>query len=271
MSSLFSPLCDVVVRNSGLPFPLAGQKACHNERVVTPASPPPSQTLSRGIQIVEILAEAERPLTITQLAETLGVHRSIVYRMLRTLEAHGLVARSDSGAIRLGARLATLARSVAHDLQTQALPHVSTVARTLGMTAFVAVLDRDEVVTLVSVEPPRTHVAVAQRPGDHHPVTAGAPGVAIQMSFDEQTWTERFGNEKNARHDLIAEARRRGFATSHDEVIPGLTSVAVPLVVSGQPPAAVAVVYLSTHDDEVTIAEALATAAHQIRDDLGVR
>ena len=49
----------------------------------------------------------------------------------------------------------------------------------------------------------------------------------------------------------VTDAAARGFATSHDEVIPSLRAVAVPLVVRGRGPAAIAVVFVaSAHTDE---------------------
>ena len=57
----------------------------------------PSQTLSRGIRALEILAEAQQPLTIAELADAMGVHRSVAYRILRTLEDHSLLVRDDGG------------------------------------------------------------------------------------------------------------------------------------------------------------------------------
>ena len=50
------------------------------------AASPASQTLSRGIRILEVLADARGPLTIDEIASRLGVHRSIAYRLLRTIE-----------------------------------------------------------------------------------------------------------------------------------------------------------------------------------------
>ena len=50
----------------------------------------PSQTLSRGLSILEILADASGPLGIDDVAAHLGVHRSVAYRLIRTLEEHGL-------------------------------------------------------------------------------------------------------------------------------------------------------------------------------------
>jgi DNA-binding IclR family transcriptional regulator len=63
-------------------------------------------------------------------------------------------------------------------------------------------------------------------------------------------------------------ARARGYATSHDEVIAGLASIAVPVLAHGQPPAALAVVYVSTALDAPTIAARLRAAAAAIQSDL---
>ena len=225
-----------------------------------------SQTLSRGIRMLELLAEAPGTLVIAELAAALGVHRSIAYRILRTLEDHGLVARDAAGGAQLAPRLAALARGVSRDLQAAALPELTAVANDLRMTAFIAVLDQHEVVTLVSVEPRHAFATVAQRPGTRHPLAAGAPGIAIQSALSGAQWRE-LGPEVHERPEA-KEAKGRGFATSRDEVIRGLSSVAVPLVIIGQPPAAVAVVYVASGEPPGTIAGRLADAARAIAAEL---
>lgn len=232
-----------------------------------PASPaaPHSQTLSRGIRVLEVLAESEEPMTIAALSAALGVHRSIAYRILRTLEDHGLVVRDAAGAVQLGPRMATLARSVSRDLQSAALPQLSAVANELGMTAFLAVLDRHEVVTLVSVEPAHAHATVAQRPGTRHPLASGAPGIAIQSVLTEAQWRQLA--DEHPRQEA-EEARARGYATSHDEVIAGLASVAVPLAVPGRAPAAFAVVYVAGGHEAEAIGARLREAAAEVAADL---
>lgn len=229
------------------------------------APAPHSQTLSRGIRVLEVLAERGAPMTIASIATALGVHRSIAYRILRTLEDHGLVVRDRSGSVQLGPRMATLARSVSRDLQAAALPQLTAVANDLSMTAFLAVLDRRDVVTLVAVEPAHAHASVAQRPGTRHPLASGAPGIAIQSALTDSQW--RTLPDEHPR-DEAADARARGYATSHDEVIPGLASVAAPLAVTGQPVAAVAVVYVANGRDTAAIGARLAQAAAEIAADL---
>src|SRR5690606_4994245 len=138
-----------------------------------------SQTLSRGIRILELLAEARGPLTIDEITDRMGVHRSIAYRLLRTLEDHGLVGRDPTGRVALGARMAVLAAAVATDLQSEALPELTAVANELGITCFLTVLDQDQCITLASVEPRHAVAPMAQRPGARHSVAVGAPGKAI--------------------------------------------------------------------------------------------
>ncbi|WP_460947730.1 IclR family transcriptional regulator [Okibacterium endophyticum] len=219
-----------------------------------------SQTLSRGILILEVLADARTPLTIDELTAELGLHRSVVYRLVRTLEDHRIVVRDASGRIALGSRLAAIAAGVSHDLQAAALPELTTAANELGMTCFLTVLDRDEIITLVSVEPRHTIGSIAQHPGTRHPIGIGAPGKAICSRLPESSWPETLDEEHRAD---IADVRVRGWAASHDEVITGLRSVSVALP-DRDAPAAIAVVYVSSTQSEAEIADRLATASRAI-------
>jgi DNA-binding IclR family transcriptional regulator len=234
--------------------------------MTTDAAATPSQTLSRGIRILEILADAREPLSIDETARRLGVHRSVAYRLVRTLEDHGLVTRDAAGRIQLGARMAALAAGVAHDLQAEALPELTAVSNDLGTTCFLVVLDHDECVTLVSVEPRHAVASVAQRPGTRHPVTVGAPGKAILSVLAAPAWP---GQVSDRLREDVADAAAHGFATSHDEVIPSLRSVSVPLVVRGRQPAAIAVVYVASSHEPAVIAARLQRSATVIREALG--
>jgi DNA-binding IclR family transcriptional regulator len=203
---------------------------------------PPSQTLSRGIRALEILADAPDGRTTAQLSEALGVHRSIAYRILRTLEEHALVVRDAGGRFLAGPGLANLARGVAPRLQTAALPELTLLAADLQMTAFIAVWDRQHCVTLVAVEPPHGVGTLVQRPGSRHRFDAGAPGIAIQSALTEARWEQLAPGRPYREESRVAAAL--GYAASHDEVLPGVSSVAAPILVRGQLPAAIAVVHV---------------------------
>jgi DNA-binding IclR family transcriptional regulator len=211
-----------------------------------------SQTLHRGLRILELLAAAEHPCSTTELSHELGVHRSIVYRLLRTLEDHHLVTRDAEGGARPSVGLSVLARSVRRSLQTAVLPELSSLADDLGMTAFLVVRDGDEAVTIQSVEPRHSAVHVIYRPGNRHPVWCGAPGYALLAGGP-------------ARPDEPAEAiaaRARGWAFSCAEVLPGMSAVAAPLRDrAGTVPGAIAVVYVNHATDRARLGDRVAAAA----------
>src|ERR687898_3104530 len=73
---------------------------------------PQSQTLDRGLRVLEHLAAVGRPQPIAEIGQALGLHRSITYRLLRTLEDHQLVERDPAGHYWLGAGNAGVARGV---------------------------------------------------------------------------------------------------------------------------------------------------------------
>ncbi len=215
-----------------------------------------AQTLARGLRILDILAEASDPPTIGAVCERLGVHRSVGYRLIRTLESAALVVRDASGALRLGPHLATLARSVAPDLQSEAQRVLRALADELSMTAFLVVLDRDQCVTLVTVEPRDAVASIAQRPGSRHSILVGAPGIAVQTLLTKADRTTIGVSTQEL--PVVTEARRAGFARSVGEVIPGVTAVAVP--VGGAMRAAVAALFVSRDDDD-SVVDAVRRAA----------
>jgi DNA-binding IclR family transcriptional regulator len=218
-------------------------------------SAPQSQTLDRGIRILEHLAAVGSPQPIAEIGQAVGLHRSITYRLLRTLEDHQLVERDPAGHFRLGLGMVGLARGVRTDLQSAALPRLNALVAQLGVTAFLVVRAGDEAVTVSSVEPHDSPAHVVYRPGIRHPVGQGAPGLALLMP-EAATPEDR---------ESLREARRLGWVTSHGEVIPGMRSVAAPVLgPDGGARAALAVVFVDDAADLTQIGHAVATAAREV-------
>src|SRR3954463_3213211 len=96
------------------------------------AGAPPSQTLDRGIRILEHLAVTGSPQSIMDIASGVELHRSITYRLLRTLETHELVEGDPAGGYWLGVGISALAGSGRSDPQPAALPRLEVLAEYLG-------------------------------------------------------------------------------------------------------------------------------------------
>ncbi|MCW2622540.1 MAG: transcriptional regulator, IclR family [Frankiales bacterium] len=70
---------------------------------------PMLQTLQRAVAVLDLLSQ-HAPVTVAQLSDKLGLERTIVHRLVRTLESEQLVERDSSG-LRLGPRHVLFANS----------------------------------------------------------------------------------------------------------------------------------------------------------------
>lgn len=200
---------------------------------------PASQTLDRGLRVLEYVTECARPQTIAEVAREVGMHRSITYRMLRTLEDHGLLSRDPQGRYQPGAGLAVLAGRFTPALRAVAGPYLLRLAVATDKTAFLVVRHGDEAVTIEVVEPPAATAHVSYRPGLRHPIERGAPGIALLAGEPP-----RPGERTDVR-----QARQRGWATSTSEVIHGFMAVSAPVIdQAGVCRAALAVVFAGEVD-----------------------
>ncbi|SFP23289.1 IclR family transcriptional regulator [Tranquillimonas alkanivorans] len=177
------------------------------------------QTLSRGLRVLELVAQHEEGLTIAQIASALGVHRAIAYRLVATLEQHMLIVRQHDGRITLGGGLVALAARVEGQLRSLSRPVLKRLADETGATAFLCVGHGDECVALQVVEPDSALLSVSYRVGSRHPVTRGAAGLAIASLRPEAP------DDPPA----VRQAREDGYSVTRGELQPGAVGVAAPV------------------------------------------
>ena len=146
-----------------------------------------SQTLDRGLHVLRVLADTPAGLTITELAARLAVNRTVVYRLVTTLEQHALVRRDQKGRLYVGLGVLHLASAVQPVLRDLAVPVLRELAEAVGCTAHLTVADGDEALALAVVEPSWTDFHVAYRVGARHDLHQGAAGKAILLGRDGQS------------------------------------------------------------------------------------
>ena len=74
------------------------------------------QSIDRAVELLEAIAAAPEPQTAPALADRAGLNRSTAWRILATLEHHGLVERDPAGnRYGLGFALLRLAAAAGHE------------------------------------------------------------------------------------------------------------------------------------------------------------
>lgn len=144
-----------------------------------------SQTLDRGLRVLAVLAASPHGLTVTELANQVEVNRTVVYRLITTLEQHGLARRDAAGRLHVGLGVLALARGLQPVLRELATPVLRGLAEELGATAHLTVADGGEALAIAVVEPTWTDFHVAYRVGARHPLELGAAGKAILLAREE--------------------------------------------------------------------------------------
>ncbi|NHF72847.1 IclR family transcriptional regulator [Paracoccus xiamenensis] len=177
------------------------------------------QTLDRGLAALSVLAEAPAGLKPAELADRLGVHKAIAYRLLATLEGHSLIRRLPDGRAVLGTGLIPLAAKVEKQRLTAAAPLLAALSASTRTTSCLVLADGPNAVVALVHEGGDGYLRVTYRLGVRHPLTRGAPGLAI-LSARTPAEDEPPG---------VAEARARGYALTRGELQPGAVGIAAPV------------------------------------------
>jgi len=115
-----------------------------------------SQSLGRALQMLASLGEGERSLD--QLATELGVHKTTVLRLLRTMEAERFVRRDAAHRYSLGSRLFALADAAReqHVVREVAAPHLRELNLKTGQTVHLAAWENGEVIYIDKLDSVRS-------------------------------------------------------------------------------------------------------------------
>lgn len=185
------------------------------------------------------IADAERGLAVQEVADLLGVHRSIAFRLLQTLSDFGLVARSRQGLYIPGARLATLADTFLPSLRDVTGPVMRSLADRLQSTISLFVEQAGEAVAIELVAPTTASHHIAFKPGMRTPMTLGAAAYALRA----------VGPATPDEPPAVTAAREQGYARSFSEVEAGAHAVAAWIPMAGPGPRAC--LMLITYSEDV--------------------
>jgi DNA-binding IclR family transcriptional regulator len=218
-------------------------------------------------RMMEVLGRLERSdgLTIRELTQGLGLPRTTIYRILNTLQQHGVVRRDPRGAYHLGRRLVSLAAQVPEtgepDLAAVAQPFLDRLAAELGEGVKLSVIDGDGILVLAAALGRREY-ALTVTPGQRMPIHAGASGKLLLAHLPPEAldpWLARplpaltpktLTDPRRLRAEL-ARIRRQGWAQDRGETAPSIHAFASPVLAQdGGMVAAVSVPFLAGTDPD---------------------
>lgn len=200
------------------------------------------ESVKRAVRILRELTGAAPRLGVTELAERVGISKSAVHGLLRTLESDGLVVQDpDSGKYRLGPALVTFGNAYldTHELRTRAVTWSNLLASRTGEAVWVGVLVNDEVMVVHHAFRPEG-VVQALETGATLPWSASALGKAIVAFSPEElrksllsaplvALTGHTTTEPAALAAQLEQATRTGYALESQEATLGDAGIAAPV------------------------------------------
>lgn len=159
------------------------------------ASSAGSQTLMRGLDVIEAVAAG--PLTLVELAQTLGLTRSTAHRLASALIERRYLSFAPRIGYRIGPKLLELGFIVQQqtDIVQVARDHLELLAAQTEDTVHLGVLDDDRALYLDKI-PGRRRVEISSRVGDRQPLTSTGLGKALLIDSTPETWERLFAKDQ---------------------------------------------------------------------------
>ncbi len=195
--------------------------------------------LEKGLDILEVLAAAQVPQSLSDLARRLGRTSSELFRMLNALERRHFIERDPvSGKCRLTLRLYQLAHthSPVEKLLRPATMQMRTLAEQIKESCHISILDGSRLVVLAQADSPAIYRFSVEVGSAFSPLRTASGRLLLAHCGEDEFRHFCESSEEYRRWNVtarkklaaqLAEIRRRGFSTAHNEPIIGIRSYAV--------------------------------------------
>lgn len=201
-----------------------------------------SQTVLKALDILECVANANHPLSASEVAGLCKVSRPTAYRLLLTLATRGYTAQADGPYFRLGTQALSLSKKVLDsiDLPELARPYMRQLSDATHETVHLSILEDTEILYIAKVESSqsiRLTSTIGARSNLHS--TAMGKAVLAFLPDDERAelldrielaaFTPATITNRAALAKELANIRKRRFAIDNEENESGVRCVGAPL------------------------------------------
>lgn len=196
------------------------------------------QSVTRAAQVLRVLSQSETSLSAAEIADVAGINRSIVHRLLRTLQEVDLVAETSRSRFRVGPWSLVLGHAFLDNLSLRrmALPYLVDLSsrfirdRPWGVSLGMPL--RHEAILIDRVWGERAPLNGLLDVGTRMSFDASANGRAMLATFPEADAIDRIGEERYAKvaERLTAVRERQFIEFASGEMRPGISAVAVAIL-----------------------------------------
>lgn len=248
-------------------------------------APYKAPALEKGLDILECLSSVRTPLSIAEIARTIGRSRNEIYRMIVVLEMRGYVERTeDPEKLQLSNRLfeVGMRSPPKRDLHEAALPEMSALAAEMMQSIQLAVVSSDQIVVIARTESP-DDVGFSVRLGHRRSILHSASGLVL-FAFAAHAQESRIlehlkaGGASQAALDTLQEnavrIREAGYVCMPSRMVDGVTDIGAPIFDSASVSAvaSLTVPFVVTRRTRISVNDApalIASAADRISAALG--
>jgi len=203
------------------------------------------QAVERALLILETLAEAAAPITITEIAQKTNLTLGTTHRLLYTMMQKGFVEQNNENSkYRLGIKAFQIGNAAAYakDLRSVARPVMEDLQQIYNETVNLATLDGTEVVYVDQVE--STSIVLVRmfaRTGNRGPAYCTGSGKVLLSSLPQDkledivysTELKKYSNETITEPELLLKelnrVKQEGYALDLGERDEGVRCVAAPI------------------------------------------
>jgi len=200
------------------------------------------QSLDRALTIMDLFDEHNRELKITEISTRVGLHKSTVHSLLKTLQKHGYIEQDENGLYRLGMRLLEKGQLLLRgfDIREKASGPLQVLSGETGQTVHLVIRDGAEGVYIDKVEGSKAAIRYSWI-GRRVPLHSSAVGkiLAAFMSgaelehllkdYDYSIHTSHTIASESAFREELRGVREKGVAYDREENEAGVRCAAAPV------------------------------------------
>jgi DNA-binding IclR family transcriptional regulator len=201
-------------------------------------------SVDRAMSLFELLANAQRGMTLSELSRKLGIPKSTAHYLIHTLVTRGYIQRGTDGRhYVLGLRFSDVASASPAELNLRTIvtPFLRKLATRLNLTSTATVLRGAEGVIIARIESLHDTGGGAWI-GRHVDLHCTAQGKALISTLTEEHLDRLFAGRELAQYTSktisslaalkshLVQVRANGFALNDEEQVLGLRAIAVPII-----------------------------------------